>query len=147
MTTAAAAPRVAGGRRGLVQLFLNGAGRIDRTAFLPAVAGCAVAWRAWGAVPSGWAHAVTDLPVRVVLLAATCAVLSKRLHDLELAGWWSAVVVGLFGVALTGDAPADARQVTAAAAGLILTALLAIWPGEARFNRFGPSPRERPAAA
>ena len=143
----AAPPRTRGGATDLVQLVFNGAGRIDRVSFLPAAAGCAVAWRAWGAVPSGWAHAIVDLPVRLVLLSGTCAVLSKRLHDLGLAGWWSAVIVGLFAVALTGEAPADALQVTAAAAGLLLTALLAAWPGQARFNRFGPSPRERPAAA
>ena len=139
MTAAPAAPpRTGGGRLDVVQLAFNGAGRIGRRVFAVCLVPlCVVARLAMETEgPVSWG-------LWFLALVATCTVLSKRLHDLSMAGWWSAGPVGLLAVVLTGDGPTNLAQTTALAlaAGLVLA--LALWPGERRFNRFGPAPGER----
>ena len=134
----AAPPRMRGGRLDLVQLFLNGAGRIERRVFALALVPLCVTARLAMATEGLVSWALWSLA-----LVTTCTVLSKRLHDLSLAGWWSAAPVGLLAVVLTGDAPTNAAQTTALAAVASLGLALALWPGEHRFNRFGPAPGER----
>ncbi len=140
--TAAAPPARRSGRLDLVQLFFNGSGRIDRGVFSAALLVVALTWRGWRGTPGRWPHLVLDFPVLLGLTAAGCAVLSKRLHDLGLAGWWSAGPLTLFALATGGRAPSGPLEM--AAAGLLIAgvAALATWPGSPRFNRFGPSPRE-----
>lgn len=138
----AAPPRTRKGGLDLLQLFLNGAGRIDRPVFLVALSCTAIAWRVLGAVPEGAARGLVSGSAGLLLLWSGCAVLSKRLHDLGLAGWWSAGVLALFWTATWGEAPSSPLQIAAATVMLSLAAVLAAWPGQPRFNRFGPSPRE-----
>lgn len=142
MTGAAAPPVRRSGRLDLLQLFFNGSGRIGRRTFAAALLVTALAWRGWRGTPGRWAHLLLDTPVLLALMAAACAVGSKRLHDVDRAGWWSAGPLALFVVATGGRAPSSALQV--AASGLLVAAVaaLAAWPGARRFNRFGPSPRE-----
>jgi uncharacterized membrane protein YhaH (DUF805 family) len=73
-----------------------------------------------------------------VALVTACTVLSKRLHDLSLAGWWAAGPVGLTAAAVNGEAPTTAAQAVALLLAAGCVAALALWPGEPRFNRFGP---------
>ena len=136
--TAAVPPHLRSGRLDVVQLFFNGAGRIGRRLFAAALVPLCLTARLAMATEGGLSWALWGLA-----LVTTCTVLSKRLHDLSLAGWWAAGPVGLLAVVLTGDAPTNAAQTTALAlaAGLVLA--LALWPGERRFNRFGPAPGER----
>ncbi len=138
MTAAAAPPRARGGRLDLVQLYLNGAGRIDRRTFTAAGVAVAVVAR----VAAG-AEGLLSWGLWFLALVTACPLLSKRLHDLTLAGWWSAGPVTLVAVAVNGEAPTTAAQAVAilfAAGGV---AALALWPGERRFNRFGPPPHEQ----
>ena len=147
MAAAAAPPRTRTATRGarvdLPQLAFNGSGRIGRALFFAAFAGVAAAWRLWAATPGEALHAWLRIPVGLVLLAAACAVLSKRLHDVGKAGWWSAAVVGPLALVVAGEGPLDALQSAAGVLALAEVAALALWPGERRFNRFGPSPSER----
>lgn len=145
--TAPAPPHTRGGRLDLVQLFFNGAGRIRRQTFAVALLVVALTWRGWRGTPGRWLHLALDGPASLVLLAAACSVLSKRLHDLGLAGWWSAAPLALFALATGGRAPTALWQTASAVLALALVAALGAWPGQAGFNRFGPSPRERLAAA
>lgn len=84
----------------------------------------------------GGLRLVTGWVVLSVLLFAACCLVSRRLHDLGRAGWWTGLAWGLFllawpqGRGLAGDVSAG------------LLALVAFWlcakPGQARANRFGP---------
>lgn len=135
---AVAPPRTRGGRLDLVQLFFNGAGRIGRRTFVAAAVPVCLVARLAAGDEAGWSW-----PLWLLALVTGCTVLSKRLHDLSWAGWWSAAPVGLVAVAVHGEAPTTTAQATALllATGCILA--LAVWPGERRFNRFGPPPSER----
>jgi uncharacterized membrane protein YhaH (DUF805 family) len=63
----------------------------------------------------------------LVALLPTVAVSVRRLHDIGLSGWWYLLVFVPFG-------------------GLVLT-VLAIVDSQAGENRFGPNPKDLPAAA
>ena len=136
--TAAIPPRTAGRPLDLVQLYLNGAGRLDRRTFaLALVPVCLLArWAAGLEGALSWA-------LWLLALVTACPLLSKRLHDLSLAGWWSAAPVGLVAVAVNGEAPTSAAQAVAVLLAAGCVAALALWPGERRFNRFGPPPHEQ----
>lgn len=136
-----APPRTRSGRWSLTQLFFNGAGRLGRTAFVLALLGVAIVWRLWRATPGRGLHLVLGPVVGLLLIAAACTVISKRLHDLGWAGWWSAAPVGLLMLVVGGEAPSSPAQVTAAALAGGALLWLAAWPGARGFNRFGPSPK------
>ena len=136
-TGPAAPPRTRTGRLDLAQIFFNGAGRIGRRTFVAAMLPVCLVAR-WAAGDAGvWSWALWFLA-----LVTACTVLSKRLHDLSLAGWWSAAPVGLVAVAVNGEAPTTPAQATALLVAAGCVAVLAAWPGEPRFNRFGPTPHE-----
>lgn len=63
----------------------------------------------------------------LVSLLPTVAVSVRRLHDIGLSGWWYLIVFVPLG-------------------GLVLT-ILAIVDSQAGANRFGPNPKDLPAAA
>ena len=134
---AAELPPPRGRRPDLLQLFFNGAGRIGRRAFAAAMAPvCLLArWAATAEGPWSWG-------LWLLALVTACTLLSKRLHDLAWAGWWSAAPVGLVAVAVNGEAPTTAAQASALLLAAGCAAALAAWPGEGRFNRFGPPPGE-----
>lgn len=131
----------------VAQLFLNGAGRSGRLAFLLAAAVLVAllagyeAW-AWPGVQR-WTGWLADL----LLAFSACAVVAKRLHDRGRSGWWTAPVLLAFVNAW--PAPRGLGWMFAAALAAMLAYLGAL-PGQARFNRFGPPPpppwRWRPAA-
>ncbi len=121
----------------LDQLLFNGAGRIGRGAFL----GAAVALVAVLALYDGlatpevrrWTGWLADL----LLAAAACAVISKRLHDRGRSGWWSALVLLAFvNVWPRPQGLGWAFALVLAASAVELVGL----PGQPRFNRFGPPP-------
>ena len=134
----AAPPHTQGGRWSLVQVFFNGSGRIGRRAFVLALPVVIVAWRLWRGAPGHWLHLLLGPVVGVLLIAAACSVLSKRLHDLGTAGWWAGAPVGLAMLGVGGEAPSSPAQVTAAVSAAGAALALAAWPGERAFNRFGP---------
>ena len=138
MTAVAAPPRALGGRFDLVQLYVNGAGRIGRRGLVVALLPVCLLAR-WAAGEEG----VLSAALWFAALVTACTLLSKRLHDLSLAGWWSAAPVGLVAVAVNGEAPTTAAQATALLLALGCVLALAVWPGQRRFNRFGPPPGDR----
>ena len=61
----------------------------------------------------------------------------RRLHDLNLSGWWSLVVLL---PSLFASSPSIAINLVAAVAGIVWWGFLLFTPGKADSNRFGPSP-------
>ena len=132
----------------VAQLFLNGAGRTGRLAFLLAAAGLVAllaGYEAWA--PPGvqrWTGWLADL----LLAFSACAVVAKRLHDRGRSGWWTAPV--LLSFVNAWPAPHGVGWLFAVALAAML-AYLGLLPGQTRFNRFGPPPappwRPRTAAA
>ena len=117
---------------GLVELYVSGVGRIGRRVFVPSIAGAIAAFELYERTPWHW---ITGWVAYPILMCMAASVLSKRLHDLGKAGWWSALPIlaypwirpwpeGIFGG-------------IAFAVVLWFAGWLALTPGEARFNRFG----------
>jgi uncharacterized membrane protein YhaH (DUF805 family) len=118
-----------------VELYVSGVGRIGRRVFVPALALVILAFELYQRLGS-LVHWITGWAVYPVLICAAASVLSKRLHDRGLAGWWSALPIlaypwirpwpeGIFGGICLGVV-------------LWFGVLLAVWPGQTAFNRFGP---------
>jgi uncharacterized membrane protein YhaH (DUF805 family) len=121
----------------LVQLFLNGAGRIGRGAFLAAAAVLLGALALFDAEAPSAVHRWLVAPVRLALLFSACAVIGKRLHDRGRSGWWSALVL----LAFVNVWPAPQGLGWLFLPVLALAVIeLGVAPGQARFNRFGPRP-------
>ena len=127
-------------RRGDLQLFLNAAGRVNRPTYVAAMAVAILVMRLPAIFAPGFWHAVAALVFWPVALVAAATLTAKRLHDLGLAGWWVAFLLALVWIC-AGHPPAD-DPVGSAMAGVLGVALglLALWPGDPRFNRFGPPP-------
>lgn len=134
-------PRSAGApRRGDLQLFFNAAGRVNRVAFTAGMAVCILAMRLPAIFAEGFWRELAAWVFWPVALVAASTLACKRLHDLGLAGWWVAALLMLLWVCVAyppGDDP-----VGSAMAGVLMVALalLAVWPGDPHFNRFGPPP-------
>jgi len=118
-----------------VELYVSGVGRIGRLVFVPALALVILAFELYQRAGS-LAHWLTGWAVYPVLICAAASVLSKRLHDRGLAGWWSALPIlsypwirpwpdGIFGGICLGVV-------------LWFGFALALLPGQRDFNRFGP---------
>jgi uncharacterized membrane protein YhaH (DUF805 family) len=86
---------------------------------------------------TGWARRLTGWAVLFVLLFAGCCLVTRRLHDLGRAGWWTAVYLLLF----VWSWP-DLRSWPAVVLALLCLEL-ALRPGQARPNRFGAALRPR----
>lgn len=95
---------------------------------------------AWGAV--GQIGFILNVLLACVAALPLLALGVRRLHDMDLPGWWLLVPVALLAVATilrSNPAPSAALllviDVVAAAALLVLGS----WPGTATANRFGPA--------
>ena len=80
---------------------------------------------------TGWPRRLTGWAVLFALLFAGCCLVTRRLHDLGRAGWWTFLYLGLF----VGAWPRPRSWLAAVLAMLALE--LALRPGQARPNRFG----------
>ena len=120
-----------------LELFFSSSGRLSRAPFLAgmgSVLGVLWLYDRWAGrglrLATGWA-------VLAGLLFSGCCLVSRRLHDLGRAGWWTAAALALFVPAW----PQGRGAVGDACAGVL--GLLAIWlaaaPGQAAANRFGPA--------
>ena len=130
-------------RRGELQLFFNAAGRVGRISFVAGMAPAVILLRVPAIFPAGAAQAVATWICWPAALVVACTLTAKRLHDTGLAGWWTALLLGL--ILLTLAAP-PGETILGSAAGWILVvalALLVAWPGDPDFNRFGPAPERR----
>lgn len=122
------------------ELMLSSSGRLSRRAFVPAAAALFALAVLYEAMGPG-VHRLTAWFAYPALLFSTACILSKRLHDRGRAGWWAfAVVIPL---AIAWPFP---RSLIDGVACLVLAwgaTDLALMPGEAGANRFGPSPRSQ----
>ena len=125
-------------RRALIdfeQLFLNGAGRTGRARFAIGLSVLVAALALFERITPDPVLHWTGWAADIVLAFAACAVVSKRLHDLGLAGWWTAF--GLLAFVNVWPEPQGLGWVF-----LVLLAAAAAWlasvPGQRGFNRYGP---------
>jgi len=119
----------------LIELYVSGVGRIGRRVFVPALALLILVFELYARAGS-LIHWVSGWAVYPVLACAAASILSKRLHDRGLAGWWSALPIlaypwirpwpqGIFGGICLGVV-------------LWFAVALTLFPGQPGFNRFGP---------
>ena len=119
----------------LLQLFLNGAGRIGRGPFLLSVAVLLVVMTLYEATTPALVQRWTGWLANLLILFGACAVIGKRLHDRGRSGWWTALVL----LAFTNVWPQPHGVGWLFTPVLLAAAIdLGVLPGEARFNRFGP---------
>ena len=121
----------------LDQLFFNGAGRIGRGVFLAAAAAVVAVLALYDGLATPEVRRWTGWLADLLLVAAACAVISKRLHDRGRSGWWSALVL----LAFVNVWPRP--QGLGWGFALVLAAALVelgARPGQPHFNRFGPPP-------
>lgn len=116
----------------LIELYISGVGRIGRLVFIPSVLGAIAAFELYERTP--W-RLITGWVAYPVLMCLAASVLSKRLHDLGKAGWWSALPI----LAYPWIRPWPDGIVGGIAFAIVLwfAGWLVLTPGEARFNRFG----------
>jgi uncharacterized membrane protein YhaH (DUF805 family) len=124
-------------RRSDLQLFLNAAGRVDRLTYVAAMAPVVLLLRVPAIFADDGARAVVEALCWPLALVVAATLTAKRLHDIGLAGWWTALHFLLAVVMLSQPEGAPAGAAAAWGLGVCL-ALLAVWPGEPDFNRFGP---------
>ena len=123
-----------------LELFCSSSGRLSRLPFLTGEATVlAVLWL-YDRCVGGWPRRLTGWAVLALAMFSGCCLLSRRLHDLGRAGWWTALYFVLFLWAWP-------HPRSWAAALLALPALeLCLRPGQARANRFGAALRGRNVA-
>lgn len=125
-------------RKGDLQLFFNAAGRVGRVTYVAGMAPAVILLRVPAIFAPGWGQGVAIWLCWPVALVVACTLTSKRLHDTGLAGWWTALLLGLILVTLWAP---PGETILGSACGWILVvalALLVAWPGDPDFNRFGP---------
>ena len=135
---ASSAPRLlrAEARPDAMELLFSSSGRLSRTPFLAGMACVLGALWLYDRWIGGVLRLLTGWAVLAVLLFSGCCLVSRRLHDLGRAGWWTACGLGLFLVAYPG-ARGEAGSVSAALLAVFALALC-LTPGQASPNRFGP---------
>lgn len=120
-------------------LMLTTTGRIGRRAFLVGLALWAAAvWLVLQAPSDGLAGALVFWLTRPPLLFVLFCLMSQRLHDIGRAGWWGLPIVAA--LAVLSWLPPPAGQEMSGLAALGVAALLLLWPGQRRFNRYGVPP-------
>jgi uncharacterized membrane protein YhaH (DUF805 family) len=76
------------------------------------------------------------LMVLIIILWPLTAVFVKRLHDLNVSGWW---MLAAFAIAPVSSA----TNISVWIIMLLVVAILSLLPGTSGHNRFGNDPRER----
>jgi uncharacterized membrane protein YhaH (DUF805 family) len=115
--------------------FFDSAGRVGRIGFVLKAAALIAGLAIYDEVAHGEVHVLTGWLVEWPLFFAGACILSQRLHDRGLSGWWGAPILLAFCLAWPRHG-----GVVGLFALLMLTVAavaLAILPGEPRFNRYG----------
>ena len=134
-------PRPIIGRFDITAFLFNAAGRSGRTAYLLGVVTAGLLLKSTLLVPAGWGRIAWAATIGFLGFVIWGVLTARRLHDLGLAGWWFAIPAGL--VFFTADRlsqPQTPLQWSTGAVVAALTITLLLWPGQRRFNRFGPRP-------
>ncbi|WP_374570977.1 DUF805 domain-containing protein [Phenylobacterium sp.] len=126
------------------ELFFSGAGRIARAPFLIASAILVTAAAVYEAVVGPTLHWITGWFVYPALLFCGACVLSKRLHDRGRSGWWAGLI--LFALVAVWPQPVGFFDFLFGLVVLWAVVELGVLPGEQGFNRYGANPlRPQPA--
>jgi uncharacterized membrane protein YhaH (DUF805 family) len=120
------------------ELFASAAGRSPRGHFWIAAAAIFLVAGAYEAVAGPALKLLTFWIIYPLLIASATCVISKRLHDRGLSGWWAALV--LFVIVMIWPSPHGARAALAAPVLIWAFVELGLMPGEQGANRFGPRP-------
>jgi uncharacterized membrane protein YhaH (DUF805 family) len=115
------------------ELFFSSSGRLSRLPFLAGEGAVLALLWLYDCWITGWLRGLTGWAVLFALLFSGCCLVSRRLHDLGRAGWWTFLYFGLF----LWSWPHPRSWPAAVLA--ILALELALRPGQARANRFGPA--------
>jgi uncharacterized membrane protein YhaH (DUF805 family) len=122
-------------------IFLASTGRISRIPFVLGALVMVALTAAYEAVAGPTAQWITGWVVYPMLLHGGASVLAKRLHDRGRSGWWAAPV--LLAVWVVWPYPQSWVQDAFAVILVIAILDLALMPGEAAPNMFGPNPLAR----
>jgi uncharacterized membrane protein YhaH (DUF805 family) len=133
----------AGGAVDILRLFFSFYGRIGRAKYwagwVGAYAVIGVAMAAWAFLPpSSTVSGVAGL-ISMMAVFTLIPICVKRLHDLDITGWWVLVFLGLYSFAVAGIRDQMATQI-----GSVILFIAVVWlgstKGEAGGNRRGPAP-------
>jgi len=118
-----------------IELYVSGVGRVGRRLFAPSLGLVIIVFELYQRSGS-IARWLTGWAIYPLVICAAASVLSKRLHDVGKAGWWSALPI----MAYPWIRPWPEGLWGGLCLGVVLwfAAWLSLWPGERRFNRFGP---------
>jgi uncharacterized membrane protein YhaH (DUF805 family) len=130
-----AAPR---SRADVMAWFFDSSGRIGRIGFLLRISVLIVILAVFDAVARGEVRFLTGWLVEWPLFFSSACVLSQRLHDRGLAGWWGAPILLAF--CLAWPHPHGAVGPAAAAVMALSGLWLGLMPGAPGFNRYGVGP-------
>jgi uncharacterized membrane protein YhaH (DUF805 family) len=126
----------------ILRLFFSFYGRINRAKYWT---GWAVSYAVIGAAMAVWALMPSSeaLSFAIGLICLTCVftlipIVVKRLHDLDITGWWVAVFVVVYGFAMAPRDPAVTSL------GSLVLFIAVVWVGSKKGNqggnRHGPVP-------
>ena len=122
----------------LAELLFNAAGRLSRASFVGPGVGLAAASLALGRGASGrWARSAAWI-ARAPLATSLGCIVSKRLHDRGWSGWWSGPILLAWAFAARTPRGRVGRAALSAFGAAVI--VLALVPGDGRFNRYGPRP-------
>lgn len=129
----------------LSAFLFNAAGRSGRTSFLlaglvaPAAIGALLGWPVVR-LTSGMVQSALSGALFFFLFVVVGVAVSRRLHDLGLAGWWFAPLALYQWLCQPLLAPPASPLWWLGVPLVVAELLLLLWPGQPGFNRFGPRP-------
>ena len=129
------------GRVDWAHLFFSSADRLGRAPFVASLGVVFLLFAAFDRWAFGPARSASGWLVCFLLFVCTCCLLAKSLHDRGRSGWWTAVI--MFAFMTAWPRPDSAAGVVALLVLAVAAADLALGPGQADFNRFGPPPGVR----
>lgn len=113
-------------------------GRLSRWQFGLATLPLLILWALFERVRGSAVFEATAWLVQPMLVYMAMAIAAKRLHDRGRSGWWAGLVA--IGVIVIAPWPEGIVDLVICLALSWATVELAVLPGEAVFNRFGPRP-------